>query len=168
MSGKFLHGVFCGISIICVGQALNETIPSDFLQAYGILTNGGITGGIFMSNFLGALLPLEEDGAVKMMSDGNWRIVYGFPILLALFSLLVISISIKEFSVVSLLKKAEDKPRAIYAICKVYTCVDPEQKYEELKSENSIEEPEVSVLESLTNPMYRYASWNSLALSVYH
>jgi MFS family permease len=31
MSGKFLHGLFCGISIICVGEAFNETIPSEYL-----------------------------------------------------------------------------------------------------------------------------------------
>ena len=121
-----------------------------------------------MSNFLGVWVPLEEEGADKMMSDGNWRIVYGFPILLALFSIAVIVLWIKEFSVLSLLKRDEDKPRAIAAICRVYLCDDPEAKYASLKQENSTEEPEVSLFDSLTNKKYRYASWNSLALSVYH
>jgi len=88
-AGKFLHGVFAGIQIICMNKALGDTVPNHYAQAYGILVNAGITGGIFFSNFLGVLIPLEEAGKDAMMADKNWRVVYGFPIILATYSILV-------------------------------------------------------------------------------
>ena len=58
--GRVLFGVCVGISNICLSKVLNDTIPSEVGQKYGMFQNGGITGGVFISNFLGALVPLYD------------------------------------------------------------------------------------------------------------
>jgi len=105
-----------------MNKALSDTVPNQFAQAYGILVNAGITGGIFASNFLGVLIPLEEEGQEAMLADTNWRVVYGFPILLALYTILVTTFKFKKLSISDLLKDVNDSETALKEIRKVYRC----------------------------------------------
>jgi len=58
--GRILFGVCVGVSNICLSKVLNDSIPSEVGQKYGMFQNGGITEGIFISNFVGALVPLYD------------------------------------------------------------------------------------------------------------
>ena len=40
--------------------------------------------GIFLSNLLGMLVPLQDKQ--HMLDDQMWRVVYGFPVVIQLFS----------------------------------------------------------------------------------
>ena len=55
---------------------------------------GGYCTGIFLSNFVGLAVPLDEgksDDLIKMMEDENWRLVFGLPILLSCFAFILIA-----------------------------------------------------------------------------
>ena len=58
--GRFLFGVCCGIQTLCFSKALNDSVPAEVIQYYGVLVNAGICVGIFVSNFLAIIVPLEE------------------------------------------------------------------------------------------------------------
>ena len=58
--GRILYGICCGIQTLCLSQALNDNVPAEVIQYYGVLVNAGICMGIFASNFLAIIVPLEE------------------------------------------------------------------------------------------------------------
>lgn len=110
-------------------------------QKYGIVINAGICLGVFFSNFLALLVPLEVKNdptsyeALKL--DNNWRIVYGFPALVELFSLIILLCSVKHISLLDLVK-TDQKEEAVVLIKKIYrlsedTC-SAEEWLEHLKS----------------------------------
>lgn len=52
--------------------ALNESVPGDFMQYYGMFIEGGFCTGIFLSNFVALAVPLDEgkpDDLQKMLDD---------------------------------------------------------------------------------------------------
>jgi MFS family permease len=61
ISGRLLFGIACGISTFCYVKTLNDTIPSEVMYLYGGLVNGCFTFGIFASNFLGMIIPLDNE-----------------------------------------------------------------------------------------------------------
>ena len=72
--------------------ALNESVPGEFMQYYGMFIGGGYCTGIFLSNFVGIAVPLDEgnvDDGQKMLNDQNWRLVFGLPILLQFISFIL-------------------------------------------------------------------------------
>mmetsp|Transcript_11875 Transcript_11875/g.20088 ORF Transcript_11875/g.20088 Transcript_11875/m.20088 type:complete len:189 (+) Transcript_11875:191-757(+) len=60
MLGRYLYGTCCGIMNFCLSKALNDTVPFKVSQYYSVLINSGICFGIFFSNFLGLLVPIED------------------------------------------------------------------------------------------------------------
>jgi len=74
--------------------ALNESVPGEFMQYYGMFIGGGYCTGIFLSNFVGLAVPLDEgkpDDLIKILDDQNWRLVFGLPILLSGFAFVLIA-----------------------------------------------------------------------------
>jgi MFS family permease len=119
--GRFLHGLGCGILNFCFGKALNDTVPDRVSQGYGMFTNSGICLGIFVSNFIGFWVPaLDEDGLLALKNDQNWRIVYGFPMIMQLFSVILIVLFVPEISLKKLLLEDESKEKALVMIRKIY------------------------------------------------
>jgi MFS family permease len=110
--GRFLFGLCAGLMNFCFGKALNETIPQEFSQKYGMLVNAGICFGIFVSNLMGLFIPIENSNdplsLEKMQKDQNWRIVFGTSIFLEVFSLVAIPVMIKEMSLKNLLQTSLD------------------------------------------------------------
>lgn len=52
--------------------ALNESVPGDFMQYYGMFIGGGYCTGIFLSNFVTLTVPLDEgkpDELQKILND---------------------------------------------------------------------------------------------------
>ena len=65
--------------------------------------NAGFGIGIFFSNLMGLLIPINngEDGDVqKMKDDQNWRLVIGVPIILEIYTLIVLIFIIKHESII--------------------------------------------------------------------
>lgn len=68
--------------------------------------NAGFNAGNFLSNFFGLMIPLDNGGegdVQKMIDDENWRIVFGFPIVLELFAIVTLLFIIKHESIIQLL-----------------------------------------------------------------
>ena len=65
---------------------MNDTVPPEHMNLYGSFVNSGFCAGIFLSNFFGLMVPLDDgenpDVIEQMKEDGYWRLVYGFPIVL--------------------------------------------------------------------------------------
>ena len=71
----------CILNITSV-KMLAETVPNHLLGAYGISTNLSINMGIFISMFMGLVLPKDDDYD-GMTKDEYWRLVFLFPGILA-------------------------------------------------------------------------------------
>ena len=67
---------------MCFSKAMDNYIPASTVQKYSILLNSGLCWGIFFSNFLGLLVPVEDaddpSSYQALKDDENWRVVYGF------------------------------------------------------------------------------------------
>lgn len=100
--GRFLVGLSGGLMNFCYGKALNETVPQEHSQTYGMLVNAGICGGIFLSGLMGLFIPLEDKNdstsIEKMKNDQNWKIVWSIPIMMQVFSLVVVPVFFKSLS----------------------------------------------------------------------
>ena len=102
-----------------------------------------------------------------MREDGNWRIVYGFPIVLELVSIIVIMKWIPHISIVDLVqghqqKEAKKLLHSVYKIPKL-----PEDVLDELLNhmvddvKSSTHHPEeISLKHAMTDRKYRYGTWN--------
>ena len=55
--GKFLNGVFVTIVHISVVKMINETVPVNLLQVYGIIVSSAMAFGYFLVLGLGLGLP---------------------------------------------------------------------------------------------------------------
>ena len=55
--GKFLNGVFVTIVHISVVKMINETIPVNLLQIYGIIVSSAMAFGYFLVLGFGFILP---------------------------------------------------------------------------------------------------------------
>lgn len=63
----------------------------------------GFAFGIFTSNLMGLLIPIDngkEGDVQKMIDDQNWRIVFGFPILLEIYVIAILLFVIKNESII--------------------------------------------------------------------
>ena len=74
------------------------------------MLNGGFAIGLFISNLLGFIVPLDhgdKGDVLKMIEDERWRIVFSAPILLSIISIICLLCFIKEVSIISLLDKED-------------------------------------------------------------
>lgn len=95
--GRFLFGFVNACSNLAFSQAMNDTVPSDHINMYGWLINSGFMLGILLSNMLGMLVPLQDKA--MMREDEMWRVVYGFPVALQLFSVFALTVLFPEAEV---------------------------------------------------------------------
>ena len=108
MAGRFFFGVCGGLMNFCFSKALNETVPQENSQAYGMLVNAGMCFGIFASNLLGMMVPLEE-GPEAMEQDQSWRLVFGAPIACEILALVLIPLFVEALSLKNALQTSEDQ-----------------------------------------------------------
>ena len=77
--GGLIHGYCIGVMNICFQKIMNDTIPNEVSQQYGVFANMGINIGIFIINLLQSLIcPFVADGIQNIHDDDNWNFVLGF------------------------------------------------------------------------------------------
>lgn len=106
MVSRLILGLCVGISTVCLGRAINDTVPAKNIALYGAFVNAGYGIGIALSNLMGLMIPLnngEEGDLQKMKDDENWRVVFGVPIILEVYTLIVLLFIIKHESIIKLL-----------------------------------------------------------------
>lgn len=92
--------------------------------------NSGIAFGIFLSNFAGFTVPLDDgrDNALELMkNDRNWYIVIAIPAVFNVISLIAISFFYKHPSLINLMEsEAPDAQEVLEAeLRKIYTVTPP-------------------------------------------
>lgn len=100
---RFITGITQGITCVSLSRAINDTVPALNAPQYGAFVNAGFGIGIFFSNLMGLIIPInngEEGDIQKMKDDQNWRLVLGVPIILEIYTLIVLIFIIKHDSII--------------------------------------------------------------------
>ena len=53
-------GICMGVALICLSRVINDTVPAKSAPQYGAFINAGFAIGIFTSNFMGLILPMDD------------------------------------------------------------------------------------------------------------
>lgn len=104
--GRFLFGFFVAFQQFSFAKAINDTIPHEVQQYHSSLLNSGIAFGIFLSNFAGFTIPLDDgrEGALEQMkNDKNWYIVIAIPAVFNVVTIILIYFFYKHPSLISLM-----------------------------------------------------------------
>ena len=105
ISGRLLFGITSGILTFCMTKVLNDTVPSEVMNLYGGLINISFSFGIFASNFLGMIIPLDDEQSESKIKETNlWRIIYGMPIIFEFLGLIIVIFLFKQPSLINLVK----------------------------------------------------------------
>lgn len=110
MVARFVVGLVMGIAVVCLSKAINDTVPAEHASLYGAFVNAGFGIGLFFSNLMGLLIPIDngEEGDVQRMKDDqNWRLVFAVPILLELYTIIILLFYIKYESIIQLVQDNE-------------------------------------------------------------
>lgn len=91
--GRFLYSVTAGHTNIIMGKSIDETLPSELSGKFGTFLNTYICVGVMGCFFLGALLPTDE---ADYVNDEMWRVIYAFPILIAIIQITLFLFIFKE------------------------------------------------------------------------
>lgn len=108
--GRLAFGISTGVCSVCLSKAINDTVPAEHAGIYGAFVNAGFAMGVTLSNFMGLMIPIENESAAdlqRMKDDSNWRIVLGMPILFEAATIVVLTVFIKHESMITLLQKEE-------------------------------------------------------------
>jgi MFS family permease len=63
LGGRLLSGFASGVTTFITNKVVNDTIPFEFTQVYGIITNTGFCLGLLLVSLISSvLLPFEDDG----------------------------------------------------------------------------------------------------------
>lgn len=124
--GRLLFGTGSGIISFCYGKALNETVPIEFNQNYGLLTNLGFNMGVMVCGFVSLILPANDADDSLMLSDETWRFVYGSTLILQFFGMIFILFFMKNPSLNQLVGDG-NREQAFLEIEKIYLEADKEK-----------------------------------------
>lgn len=71
MTARFAYGVAMGLAAVSLSRTINDTVPAKDAPKYGAFVNAGFGIGIFFSNLMGLLIPINngEDGDIQKMKD---------------------------------------------------------------------------------------------------
>ena len=116
---RIFFGVSCGVLGFSFGKCLNETIPLNKVQDYGLANNMGINLGIMICGFVSLMLPLSDSPLEERKENESWRIVYGFTLVAQVFSILFIVLFLKHPSLNSLIQN-DKREEAMGEIAKIY------------------------------------------------
>lgn len=105
---RFLYGFFSGIIVAAAPKWLDETIPTHLIdKGFGASTNLAVNIAIMILMVLGTVSPDIKD--IKSLNESNfWRVVYGFPIISSLVSLIMILTIHKQDSLLFLMEHNEN------------------------------------------------------------
>ena len=66
--------------MIVAPRMLDETVPSNLIDSFGVYTNIYANLGVMSVLLLGAFLPKDDD-TDALKNDEYWRLCYGFPLI---------------------------------------------------------------------------------------
>ena len=159
--GRFLFGFCCGVFSVAGPKMLDETVPLHLNSAFGSATNSCMAAGIMVALLLGLILP-EDDDTLGQKEDGNWRIIYGFPYICQILTILIFMTCFREDSITYSISIGDDEA-ALRLISKVYRD-DPNEVLEHLKKNSQKESSGVSLVEACCDKRYRISTWGAFAL----
>ena len=107
--GRFGFGICSGIQSLYLNQAISETIPVNEQQRYMVWINVSIGLGMLAAQLANMILPLagfDIDGqphqlttndstCEALVENQSWKLVWGFPILLKVLSIIIVPLTIK-------------------------------------------------------------------------
>jgi len=101
---RVLYGFVSGVIVAAAPKWLDETIPSHLIdKGFGASTNLAINIAIMILMVLGTASPDIKD--IKGLNESNfWRVVYGFPIISSLVSVVMILTIHKQDSLLFLME----------------------------------------------------------------
>lgn len=120
--GRVVGGLAVGINSAMVPTYINEISPLKVSGVMGALTNLMINSGILVSFLLGLNLPKSKD--IKADPDGQnwWRFMFGFPILICVLRMLLLSTVFRFDTPQSLISRGQEK-KAKEIVRKIYLVV---------------------------------------------
>ena len=60
LTSRFILGTVLGVAIVGLSKAINDTVPAQNAPQYGAFVNGGFGIGIFLSNLMGLMIPIDN------------------------------------------------------------------------------------------------------------
>ena len=117
--GRAVGGLAVGLNSAMVPTYINEISPLKVSGVMGALTNLMINVGILVSFLLGLNLPKSEE--IQPNSDGPfwWRFMFGFPILICVLRMVLLSTVFKFDTPQSLISRGKEE-KAKEIVKKIY------------------------------------------------
>jgi len=95
--GRLIWGFSAGAFSVVCPMFITEISPSSLTGPFGVITQFNITLGILISYIVGNfVIPLVD--TPEILTSGNWRIVYGFPIIIVVIHVLLLSLIFRSDS----------------------------------------------------------------------
>ncbi|XP_010182531.1 PREDICTED: solute carrier family 2, facilitated glucose transporter member 3 [Mesitornis unicolor] len=147
--GRFIIGIFCGLSTGFVPMYISEVSPTSLRGAFGTLNQLGIVVGILVAQIFG----LEE----IMGSERLWPLLLGFTILPAILQCVALLFCPESPRFLLINKMEEEKAQAV--LQKLRGTQDVSQDIQEMKEESAkmSQEKKATVPELFRSPNYRQA-----------
>ena len=146
------------------------------MQKYAVAGNLGISGGIGIAQFLAVMIcPTEQDGIEAMKKDENWRIVFGFGILLNVYGIIAVTLLFREPSLKDFLRREKDDKEKIYKeLKKIYIPNNDDNSILDKISHNLTQEAshanaeeQITWKEAYTGEKYRLTHWHAFLLAAF-
>ena len=118
--GRFIFGLATGALNTVLGKILNDSIPNEVSQYYGLSTNSGLNAGILAISAIGAVLvPLSSEGHEALQENTSWRILPLIIISTEVFIIIVVAVFFPHASIKDGLK-LDDHTEVDKLIRKIY------------------------------------------------
>lgn len=117
--GRFFVGVGAGMIMTTSPKVIEETVPSHLMSwGFGISTNIALNFATLLDSMLALQMPDDQDKE-NLQNSAVWRLIYGIPIPLSLFSLIML-LTLHNHDSLAFLIKNHDKRGSMKLIDKLY------------------------------------------------
>ena len=74
--GRLVFGICGGIFGVALPRMIEETVPTQLLGSFGVITNLSVNTGSLVAILMGLGLPEDTKG---MQETNFWRVIFGLP-----------------------------------------------------------------------------------------
>ena len=129
-----------------------------------------------MTSLFGVFLP-RFDQTEMLKNDQNWRVIWLFPVVLEVISLVLIPVFYKHLSLKALIQNDSLRDLAVSELSKTYKFSDTDAESQKnyaaslvlvIKNQSSTNLGKVSFRDALFSKQHRRTSWNTVALAWLH
>lgn len=161
--GRFFFGFCCGVFSVAGPKMLDETVPIQLSSSFGTATNTFLSGGIMVALLLGAGLPDDSDFEGQV-DDGFWRVIYGFPLICNVITILMFLTCFREDSITYSISTDNDAD-ALSLIKKVYAAhEDPDEILASLKGKSEKGSSGITLGQACCDRKFKTSTWVAFAL----